>query len=165
MIVSSLLIHTPGKGSFARMKNIMHDEVSANQATMFSNATQGIWNQLETMCKQCRTTMRGRVQRLYQTIARDYLAVIGSEISKDSASGKLEKIARRTVDDVIAKSEAVFGEVLDCNLDLLEKAEITDVRGRVVDVGSEGDVEDATQPLIVLSDDDVDEDSGMELSQ
>jgi hypothetical protein len=165
MIVSSLLIRTPGKGSFARMKNIMHDEVSANQATMFSSATQGIWNQLETMCKQCRTTMRGRVQRLYQTIARDYLAVIGSEISKDRASGKPEKIARRTVDDVIAKSEAVFGEVLDCNLDLLEKAEITDVRGRVVDVGSEGDVEDATQPLIVLSDDDVDEDSGMELSQ
>jgi hypothetical protein len=147
------------------MKNIMHDEVSANQATMFSNATQGIWNQLDTMCKQCRTTMRGRVQRLYQTIARDYLAVIGSEAGKDRASGKSEKIARRAVDDVIAKSEAVFGEVLECDLDLLEKAEIADVRGRVVDVGSEGDVEDATQPLIILSDDDVDEEGGTDLSQ
>jgi hypothetical protein len=147
------------------MKNIMHDEVSANQATMFSNATQGIWNQLDTMCKQCRTTMRGRVQRLYQTIARDYLAVIGSEAGKDRASGKPEKIARRAVDDVIAKSEAVFGEVLECDLDLLEKAEIAGVRGRVVDVGSEGDVEDANQPLIILSDDDVDEDGGMDLSQ
>jgi hypothetical protein len=147
------------------MKNIMHDEVSANQATMFSNATQGIWNQLDTMCKQCRTTMRGRVQRLYQTIARDYLAVIGSEAGKDRASGKSEKIARRAVDDVIAKSEAVFGEVLECDLDLLEKAEIAGVRGRVVDVGSEGDVEDANQPLIILSDDDVDEDGGMDLSR
>jgi hypothetical protein len=147
------------------MKNIMHDQVSANQATMFSNATQGIWNQLDTMCKQCRTTMRGRVQRLYQTIARDYLAVIGSEAGKDRASGKPEKIARRAVDDVIAKSEAVFGEVLECDLDLLEKAEIAGVRGRVVDVGSEGDVEDANQPLIILSDDDVDEDGGMDLSQ
>lgn len=147
------------------MKNIMHDEVSANQATMFSNVTQGIWNQLDTMCKQCRTTMRGRVQRLYQTIARDYLAVIGSEAGKDRASGKPERIARRAVDEVVAKSEAVFGEVLDCDLDLLEKAEIADVRGRVVDVGSEGDFEDATQPLIILSDDDVDEDGGMDLSQ
>jgi hypothetical protein len=35
----------------------------------------------------------------------------------------------------------------------------------VVDVGSEGDVEDATQPLIILSDDDVDEEGGMDLSQ
>jgi hypothetical protein len=147
------------------MKNIMYDEVSANQATMFYNATQGIWNQLDTMCKQCRTTMRGRVQRLYQTIARDYLAVIGSEAGKDRASGEPEKIARRAVDDVIAKSEAVFSEVLECDLDLLEKAEIADVRGRVVDVGSEGDVEDATQPLIILSDDDVDEEGGMDLSQ
>jgi hypothetical protein len=109
--------------------------------------------------------MRGRVQRLYQTIARDYLAVIGSEAGKDRASGKPEKIARRAVDDVIAKSEAVFGEVLECDLDLLEKAEIAGVRGRVVDVGSEGDVEDANQPLIILSDDDVDEDGGMDLSR
>jgi hypothetical protein len=69
------------------------------------------------------------------------------------------------VDDVIAKSEAVFSEVLECDLDLLEKAEIADVRGRVVDVGSEGDVEDATQPLIILSDDDVDEEGGTDLSQ
>jgi hypothetical protein len=147
------------------MKNIMHDEVSANQATMFANATQGIWNQLDTMCKQCRTTMRGRVQRLFQTISRDYLAVIGSDVSKDRTAGKPEKVARRAVDEVIAKSEAVFAEVLNCDLELLGGAEMVDARGRVVDVGSEGDVEDATQPLVVLSDDDVDEDGGMDLSQ
>jgi hypothetical protein len=69
------------------------------------------------------------------------------------------------VDEVIAKSEAVFGEVLDCGLDLLKGAETMDVRGRVVEVGSEGDVEDATEPLVILSDDDVDEDGGMDLSQ
>jgi GTPase SAR1 family protein len=163
--VSFLLTSPPGRGSFNRMKNIMHDEVSANQATMFANATQGIWNQLDTMCKQCRTTMRGRVQRLFQTISRDYLAVIGSDVSKDRTAGKPEKVARRAVDEVIAKSEAVFAEVLNCDLELLGGAEMVDARGRVVDVGSEGDVEDATQPLVVLSDDDVDEDGGMDLSQ
>jgi hypothetical protein len=147
------------------MKKIMHDEVSANEATMFANATQGIWNQLDTMCKQCRTTMRGRVQRLYQTIARDYLAVIGSDAGRDRASGKPEKSARRAVVELIAKSEAAFAEVLDCDLDFLDGAAMVDVRGRVVDVGSEGDVEDATEPLVILSDDDVDEDGGMDLSQ
>lgn len=144
------------------MKQIMNEEVSANQATMFNNATQGIWSQLETMCKQCRNTMRGRVQRMFQTIARDYQAIVSVDAGKDRATGKPERIAQRKVDDVISQSEAVFAEVLDCDLEGLKAAEVTGLHGRMVDAGSEADIEDATQPLIVLSDDGGDEDDGVD---
>jgi hypothetical protein len=138
------------------MKQNMHDHVSTLHNSMFRDATQGIRNQLDLMCKQCRKTLGGRVQRMYDAIARDYLAVIGTDVGKERVPGKPEKIARKKVDDVISQSEAVFGEVLDCDVEQL-KSVMTGVSGRIIDVGEEVDVEDATRPL-VLSSDGVDED-------
>lgn len=156
------LIHIPGRGSFARMKNIMREEVSANEATMFLSATSGIWKQLDTMCKQCRITLHGRVDRLYQTIERDYQTILGTDAIKDRTAGNPDAVVRRKVNDVISQSEAVFGEVLECDLEQLKGVEMTGTHGRVVDIGSEADVEDATEPLIILSDDGADEDENFD---
>jgi len=137
------------------MKQIMYDHVSGTHATMFQDTTQEIRNQLDLMCRQCHQTLHGRVKRMYEAIARDYVAVIGTEASKDRVTGKPEKIARKKVDEVISQSEAVFSEVLDCDVELL-KAATTGARGRLAEEGREADVEDATEPLAVLSSDDVD---------
>jgi hypothetical protein len=94
---------------------------------------------------------------MYDAIARDYMAVIGKEAGGDRVTGKPEKLARKKVEDVILQSEAVFGEVLDWDLEQLESAMVGG-SGRVVDVDPEADVEDATEPLIELSDDDIDGD-------
>jgi hypothetical protein len=138
------------------MKQIMYDHVSATHNSMFKDAIQGIRNQLELMCKQCQKTLRGRVQRMYEAMARDYMAVIGSDAGKGRVTGKPEKIARKKVNDVISQSEALFSEVLDCDVEQL-KAVVTGVSGRMADGAIEADVEDATEPL-VLSSDGVDED-------
>lgn len=140
----------------------MREEVSANEATMFLNATSGIWKQLDIMCKQCRKTLRGRVDRMYETIARDYVTIIGTDATKDRATGNPDGIVRRKVDDVISQSEVLFGEVLECDLEQLKAAEMTQMHGRAVDAGSDADAEDATEPLIILSDDGADEDDGMD---
>ena len=151
-----MLTKLVGTGSFARMKEIMYDQVSENKDTMFQNTTLGVRNQLDLMCKQCHNTLLGRVQRIYEAIARDYKAVIGTEAGRDRVAGKPEKLARKKVEDVILQSEAVFSEVLECDPEQLESA-MLGVSGTVVDVEAEADVEDATQPLIELSSDGVDE--------
>ena len=151
-----MLTQLAGLGSFRRMKEIMHDDISANQNFMFQNTTVEVRNQLDSMCRQNRITLNGRVQRLYEAIARDYKAVIGTEAGRDRVAGKPEKLARKKVEDVILQSEAVFSEVLECDPEQLESA-MLGVSGRVVDVEAEADVEDATQPLIELSSDGVDE--------
>jgi hypothetical protein len=143
------------------MKKIMHDEVSANEVTMFTKTTVGIWNQLDVMCKQCRVTLQGRVGRMYQTIARDYRTIVGNEIGKERATSKPERAARRKVDDLMAQSEAVFAEVLDYELEGLKDVEVTEDHGRVVGDETEVDVEDATQPLIVLSSDGVEDEDDL----
>jgi hypothetical protein len=152
-----MLTHLVGLGSFARMKEIMYDKISADKDTMFQNTTLEVRDQLDRMCKQCHQTLHGRVQRMYDAIARDYMAVIGKEAGGDRVTGKPEKLARKKVEDVILQSEAVFGEVLDWDLEQLESAMLGG-SGRVVDVDPEADVEDATEPLIELSDDDIDGD-------
>lgn len=139
------------------MKEIMHDDISTNQNVMFQNTTVEVSNQLDSMCKQNRVTLNGRVQRLFETIARDYKAVIGTEAGKDRVAGKPEKLARKRVEDVIVQSEAVFSEVLDCEVEELESV-MLGVSDRVVEAEAEADVEDATEPLIELSSDGVDED-------
>lgn len=100
------------------------------------------------------------MQRLYEAIARDYKAVIGTEAGRDRVAGKPEKLARKKVEDAILQSEAVFSEVLECDVEQLESV-MLGVSGRVVEVEPEADVEDATQPLIELSSDGVDEDDDM----
>ena len=144
------------------MKEIMHDDISANQNVMFQNTTVEVRNQLDTMCKQNTITLNGRVQRLYEAIARDYKTVIGTEAGRDRVAGKPEKLARKKVEDVILQSEAVFSKVLDCEVEQLESA-MLGVSGRVVDLEAEADVEDATEPLIELLSDGVDEDGMAEV--
>lgn len=61
------------------------------------------------------------------------------------------------MEDVIVQSEAVFSEVLDCEVEELESV-MLGVSDRVVEAEAEADVEDATEPLIELSSDGVDED-------
>lgn len=114
------------------------------------------------MCKQSHKALLGRVQRMYDAIARDYLAVIGPEAGRDSVTGRPEKVARKKVEDVIAQSEAVFAEVLDCDPEQLHSG-LVDGSGRAVGDEPEADVEDATEPLIELSDDSVDEDGMAEV--
>lgn len=159
-----MLTHLVGLGSFARMKEIMYDQVSTDKDTMFQNTTLEVRKQLNAMCKQCHSTLHGRVQRMYEAIARDYMAVIGTEAGRDHAMGKPEKLARRKVEDVILQSEAMFSEVLDWDVEQLELA-MSGGSGRVVDVEPEADVEDATEPLIELSDDGVDEDGLAEFEE
>ncbi|KAM0709890.1 hypothetical protein Q7P35_003933 [Cladosporium inversicolor] len=150
-----------GLGSFRRMKEIMHDDISANQNVMFQNTTVEVRNQLDLMCKQSRITLTGRVQRLYEAIARDYKAVIGTEAGRDRVASKPEKLARKKLEDVILQSGAVFSEVLECDVKQLESVMVGVSRRVVVEVEPEADVEDATQPLIELSSDGVDEDDDM----
>lgn len=157
-----MLTQSKGIGSFARMKEIMYDQVSANKDTMFQNTTLDVRNSLDIMCKQCHDTLLGRVQRMYDAIERDYLAVIGPEAGRDRVTGKPEKLARKKVEDVIIQSEAVFSEVLDCDTEQLESG-LVGRRVRAVDDEPEADVEDATEPLIELSDDGVDGDNMAEL--
>lgn len=134
----------------------MHEQVSANHISMFQDATLATKKQLDIMCKQCRDTLHARVQRMYEAIARDYLAVISTGAGKDRAMRKPERIARKKVEDVILTSEDVFSEVLSCDVEQL--AEMMGMSGRVLEVESDADVEDATQPLIILSNGGVDED-------
>jgi hypothetical protein len=159
-----MLTKLVGTGSFARMKEIMYDQVAENKDTMFHNTTLGVRNQLDLMCKQCHNTLLGRVQRIFEAISRDYKAVIGTEAGKDRVAGKPEKLARKKIEDVILQSEAVFGEVLDWDTKQLESAMLGGT-GEVVDVETEADVEDATQPLIELSSDGVDGDGLAELEE
>jgi len=144
------------------MKEIMRNDISVNQNLMFQNATLGIRTKLDLMCKQCRNTLQGRVQRMYEAIEQDYLAVIGTDAGRDRVTRKSEKLARKTVEDVILQSEAVFGEVLDCDVEQLESV-MLGVSARVAEVEAEADVEDATEPLIELPSDGVDEDGMAEL--
>lgn len=139
----------------------MHDDISANQNVMFQNTTVEVRNQLDLMCKQSRITLTGRVQRLYEAIARDYKAVIGTEAGRDRVASKPEKLARKKLEDVILQSGAVFSEVLECDVKQLESVMVGVSRRVVVEVEPEADVEDATQPLIELSSDGVDEDDDM----
>jgi hypothetical protein len=159
-----MLTKLVGTGSFARMKEIMYDQVAENKDTMFHNTTLGVRNQLDLMCKQCHNTLLGRVQRIFEAISRDYKAAIGTEAGKDRVAGKPEKLARKKIEDVILQSEAVFGEVLDWDTKQLESAMLGGT-GEVVDVETEADVEDATQPLIELSSDGVDGDGLAELEE
>lgn len=99
---------------------------------------------------------------MYDAIARDYLAVIGHETGSDRVTGKPEKLARKKVEDVIIQSETVFAEVLDWDVEQLQSAMLGG-SGRAVDAETEADVEDATEPLIELSDDGVDEDGMAEV--
>ena len=123
---------------------------------MFQNTTLDIRNKLELMCKQSHDTLLGRVQRMYDAIARDYLTVIGTEAGRDRVTGKPEKLARKKLDNLISQSDAMFSEVLDCDVEQLKSATLG-VSDRVVDVEPEAEVEDATEPLIELSSDGVDE--------
>lgn len=157
-----MLTQSIGLGSFARMKDIMYKQVSANKDTMFQNTTLDVRKSLDIMCKQCHDTLLGRVQRMHDAIARDYLAVIGPEPGRDRVTGKPEKLARKKVEDVIIQSEAVFSEVLDCDTEQLESG-LVGGSVRAVDDEPEADVEDATEPLIELSDDGVDGDDRVEL--
>lgn len=143
------------------MKDIMHEQVSSNHVSMFQDATLATKRQLDIMCKQCRDTLHARVQRVHEAIARDYLAVTGTGGGKDRAMGKPERIARKKVEDVILKSEDVFSEVLSCDVEQL--AEMMGMSGRVFEVESDADVEDATQPLVILSDDGLDEDDMVQM--
>ena len=140
----------------------MRNDISVNQNLMFQNATLGIRTKLDLMCKQCRNTLQGRVQRMYEAIEQDYLAVIGTDAGRDRVTGKPEKLARKKVEDVILQSEAVFGEVLDCDVEELESV-MLGVSARVAEVEAEADVEDATEPLIELPSDGVDEDEMADL--
>jgi hypothetical protein len=99
---------------------------------------------------------------MYDAIARDYMAVIGTEEGKDRVTGKPEKLARKKVEDVIMQSEAVFSEVLDCDVEQL-KSGLLGGSGKVVEVEPEADTEDATEPLIELPSDGVDEDGMAEV--
>jgi len=83
--------------------------------------------------------------------------VIGTDASKDRVAGKPEKIARKKVEDVISQSEAVFSEVLDCDAEQLKVA-MPGAGSRVIDVGEDADIEDATEPLVALPSDGLDED-------
>lgn len=142
----------------------MHDQVSAEKDTMFQNTTLEVRDQLDLMCKQCHNTLLGRVQRMYEAIARDYKAVIGAEAGKDRVAAKPEKLARKKIEYVILQSEAVFGEVLDCDTKQLESAMLGGT-GEMVDADPEADVEDATEPLIELSSDGVDGDGLAEFEE
>lgn len=159
-----MLTQPVGTGSFARMKEIMYDQVSENKDMMFHNTTLGVRNQLDLMCKQCHNTLLGRVQRIFEAISRDYKSVIGAEAGRDRVTGKPEKLARKKIEDVILQSEAVFGDVLDWDTKQLESAMLGGT-GEVVGVDFEADVEDATEPLIELSSDGVDGDGLAELEE
>jgi hypothetical protein len=159
-----MLTKLVGTGSFARMKEIMYDQVSTEKDTMFQNTTLEVRDQLDLMCKQCHNTLLSRVQRMYEAIARDYKSVIGAEAGRDRVAGKPEKLARKKVEDVILQSEAVFGEVLDLDIKQLESAMLGGI-GEVVDVDPEADVEDVTEPLIEPSSNGVDGDGLAEFEE
>jgi len=97
----------------------MSEHVSETHITMFENATTEVREKLAIMCEQVRKTMRGRVERMFQEISRDYMTIVGSESGKDRGMGKSEKLARRMVENAIAQSEVAFGEVLGHDLEAL----------------------------------------------
>lgn len=97
----------------------MSEHVSETRITMFENATAEVRDKLETMCEQVGKTMRGRVERMFQEIARDYMTIVGSESGRDRGMGKSEKLARRMVENAIAQSEVAFGKVLGHDLESL----------------------------------------------
>lgn len=131
-MVSSLTKNS-GRGSYARMKQHMSAHVSEAHVAMFENATAEVKDKLEIMCEQVRKTMRGRVERMFQEISRDYMTIVGSEPGKDRGMGKPEKLARKMVDDAIAQSEVTFGEVLVCNFESLGAGELGVSHGEQVD--------------------------------
>lgn len=140
----------------------MHEQISANKDTMFENTTLEVRKSLDLMCIQSHNALLARVRRMYDAIARDYMAVIGTEAGKDRVTGKPEKLARKKVEDVIMQSEVVFREVLDCDVEQL-KSGLLGGSGKVVEVEPEADAEDATEPLIELPSDGVDEDGMAEV--
>jgi len=107
----------------------MSNHVSENHITMFENATGEVREKLEIMCEQVRKTMSGRVERMFREISRDYMTIVGSESGRDHGMGKLEKLARKMVEDIIAQSEFAFGEVLKRDLDLLGAGDIGGLYG------------------------------------
>ena len=140
----------------------MYGQVSANKDTMFQDTTLKIRKSLDLMCKQSHNTLLGRVRRMYEAIARDYQALIGPEAGRDRAAGEPEKLARKKVEDLILQSDALFSEVLDCDIKQLESG-LLDGSGKMVEGEPEADVEDATEPLIELSSDGLDEDGMAEV--
>lgn len=139
------------------MKNYMHDHISSEGPEMFENAARKTTQNLTIMFAQTRTTLHGRVDRMFNTIARDYHAIVGTDASKDLEMGSPERLTRKAVEDAISASEGVFSKVLDSDLEQIKMEESPNNHEGVADGGQEWDVEDATQPLAILSDG-VDED-------
>ena len=130
----------------------MYGQVSANKDTMFQDTTLKIRKSLDLMCKQSHNTLLGRVRRMYEAIARDYQALIGPEAGRDRAAGEPENLARKKVEDLILQSD----------IKQLESG-LLDGSGKMVEGEPEADVEDATEPLIELSSDGLDEDGMAEV--
>ncbi|KAM0720547.1 hypothetical protein Q7P37_004683 [Cladosporium fusiforme] len=146
-----------GRGSFHRMKQFMIDHVSTNQNAMFQNATAEVMSNLHKMCEQVKATMRGRAETVFDAISRDYMTIVGVEANKNRTIGKVEKTARKQVEDAIAQSELYFSEVLECDPALLDAAGSVEVTGGAESDGYEVEVEgeDASVPLADLANEDV----------
>ena len=125
---------------------------------MFENAARKTTQNLTTMFAQTRTTLHGRVDRMFNTIARDYHAIVGTDASKDLEMGSPERLARKAVEDAISASEGVFSKVLDSDLEQTKMEESPNDHEGVADGDQKWDIEDATQPLESLSSDGADED-------
>lgn len=134
------------------MKQFMIDHVSTNQDKMFRDATTEVKRNLDTMCEQVKATMRGRVNAIYEAISRDYMTIVGVEANKNRSTGKVEKTARKQVNDAISQSNVYFGEVLDCDPDLLGAAGLVGGYGGAGegDYEAEAEAEDASAPLFDL---------------
>lgn len=139
------------------MKQFMTDHVSAHQNGMFQDATAEVKKNLDTMCEQVKTTMRGRVEAIFDVISRDYMMIVGGDANKNRALGKVEKLARAQVNRAIAQSELLFGEVLEGDSELLDGAGLADVYRGTEEDEFEVEGEDASVPLVNLASEDVDE--------
>lgn len=103
-----------GTGSYARMKGHMFSEITANKDVMFRTATQIVQEKLSNMCKAVEEQMTDKTDAVFVSMQRDYVQVLGNN---PNGAGQLlpkwQRSMRRSIEEVIVKSEQAFKEVID----------------------------------------------------
>ena len=118
----SKLISRTGTGSYKRMKAGMAEHVSAQQVAMFDNATKQVKSSLADLCANIRTIMLDRADKVYVSMQKDYMTIIGGVNADQTViMPRQERAMRRDVDEAVTRGDKYFGEVLEAALDELKE--------------------------------------------
>ncbi|KAK3319346.1 hypothetical protein B0H66DRAFT_591910 [Apodospora peruviana] len=111
-----------GPGSYMRMKEAMVSHVERTRRTMFRDATNGVQEQLETMCKTVKQQIENSTQDLHSRLTRDYLAVlVGIDIAAFRTVPRAERLLRAEMAPLLAKTDHAFARVARGNDDVVVK--------------------------------------------